>query len=108
MLRMLSAPERNHRQLESVQSHSRPYERKKSIHLLLVEDNAVFVFGLEVMLGFNGFTIAGIARNQAEAIHLVDSVPADVALVDLHIPLRANDPADYLNGLATIQALRAA
>jgi DNA-binding NarL/FixJ family response regulator len=81
----------------------------KPIRVLMVEDSATFVRGLEATLSSQGeFVVVGAAGNWAEAVTLAEVLQPDVALVDLRIaPAPGSTAADYRHGLEAIMALKA-
>jgi DNA-binding NarL/FixJ family response regulator len=52
---------------------------------LLVEDDALILFGLEMVIEDHGMEIAGSASTLAEAELLADSVDCDIAVLDVNL-----------------------
>lgn len=72
-----------------------------SIQVLIAEDHALLADALELLLGTQAdLQCAGIARDGAQALALVQELQPDVLLLDLGLP--------QLDGLAVMQALRTA
>ena len=70
------------------------------IRLFIVDDHAVLREGLRLMLAQeSGFTVVGEAANGQLLLDQLPTTPADVVLLDLHMPV--------LGGLATAERLRA-
>ena len=70
------------------------------IRLFIVDDHTVLREGLRLMLDQEpGFTVVGEAANGQELLDQLPTIPADVVLLDLHMPV--------LGGLATAERLRA-
>ena len=82
----------------------------KPIRVLVVEDSATFVRGLEATLSAEeAFVIVGSADNQADAVALAERLQPEVALVDLRIaPGPGSEALGYHHGVETIAALKAA
>ncbi len=57
------------------------------INVLLVDDHQVVLDGLQRMLGQNpGIEIVGEATNGYDALKLIETLPVDVALIDINLP----------------------
>ena len=52
---------------------------------LVAEDSAHVLFSLEVLLGSSGIAIVGAAATVAAMFKLVETVPADVAILDVNL-----------------------
>lgn len=55
------------------------------LKILIIEDEALLAMELEGLIEDAGHKVAGWATNEAEARHLIDSVEADLAFVDIHL-----------------------
>lgn len=53
--------------------------------IFIAEDNAIILLSLEMLLEQNGFTLAGSATSVEEAVHLAETVEADVAILDVNL-----------------------
>jgi DNA-binding response OmpR family regulator len=56
--------------------------------ILVADDEPNIVAALEFLLQRNGFEVK-VARNGEEALHLVESDPPDLVLLDVMMPLRS-------------------
>ena len=71
------------------------------IRLLVVEDNAVFREGLQLVLGLRSeIEIVGTAEDGAEAVTLVQQLRPEVVLMDYRLPI--------MDGVEATAAVRAA
>ena len=71
---------------------------KTSIRLLIVDDHPVVRAGLSSMLGKQpGITLIGAAASAEEALSLLETLPADVVLLDLRMP--------KMNGIEALRAM---
>ena len=71
----------------------------RTLHLLIVEDEALVASYIQDVLEESGFRIAGVASSGAEAISLASEVPVDLALVDIKL-------AGPMDGIEVARLLR--
>lgn len=57
----------------------------KPYHILLVDDEALLLESLEIILSFNGMQIMGKASDGREALEILEKQSCDLALVDLNM-----------------------
>lgn len=70
-----------------------------SISLILADDHAVVRRGMQAMFeSVSDFSVVGVARDGAEALHLAETLKPDVLVLDLMMP--------GLSGLETLRILR--
>ena len=67
------------------------------MQILLVEDDISLAEGLQQALNHEGITVNHVARGK-EAIHVIDTFPPDIMLLDLGLP--------DIDGLEVIKAVR--
>jgi CheY-like chemotaxis protein len=60
-------------------------DRRKSISILIVEDEALVASYIEEVLGESGFRVAGIAASVPEALSLAAEARPSMALVDIRL-----------------------
>lgn len=60
-------------------------ELNEPMKVLIVEDEALLAMELEALVEDAGHQVVGWATNAADARHLVDTVEADIAFVDIHL-----------------------
>lgn len=70
------------------------------IRVLIVDDHPMFRDGLRQLLDGDGFRVVGEAADGREALAVLDSVGADVVLMDLRMP--------RMGGLPAIERIRSA
>ncbi|KQS27163.1 response regulator [Dyadobacter sp. Leaf189] len=58
---------------------------KKTIKILVVEDEGIQAMGLEETLDQAGYEVVGIADNSEEVLGFVNSEEVDVIIMDIHI-----------------------
>lgn len=61
------------------------------LRVLVVEDNGGAAEMISAILGNDGFDVAAVALNGAEALEAIVRQPFDVAIVDLELPDMAGD-----------------
>ncbi|MBL7259748.1 response regulator transcription factor [Paractinoplanes lichenicola] len=70
------------------------------IRVLIVDDHPMFRDGLRQLLNDDDFVVVGEAGDGAEALAVLSSHPADVVVMDLHMP--------RMDGITAITRIRAA
>jgi DNA-binding response OmpR family regulator len=73
------------------------------LRVLIVEDEALLAMELELLIEETGHSVAGWATSSTEARDLVDTVPADIAFVDVHL-LDGPTGIDVANYIAETRA----
>jgi DNA-binding NarL/FixJ family response regulator len=71
------------------------------VRLILAEDSALFREGVDRLLREAGFTVAGLARDAAELLRLVEREVPDVVIADIRMP-----PGQSDEGLRAAQEIR--
>lgn len=57
----------------------------ENVNIMLVDDEAMLLDSLEIILSLNGYVITGKAKDGAEALELLKKTSCDIALVDLNM-----------------------
>ena len=70
-----------------------PVNKKRSIRVLIVEDEAMIALSLEDVLVDAGFQIAGVVGKLEKALALIESGACDVAIVDANLAGVSASPA---------------
>lgn len=65
----------------------------KGQHILIVEDDPMLAFSMELMLLESGFKIAGIAANLDTALTMIESGVSDAAILDANLAGTSSVPA---------------
>lgn len=74
--------------------------RGESARVMIVDDHAVLVSGLQLALEYQGFDVVATAKSAEEAIQRCLALKPDVLLLDIHMP--------HEEGFAVLQRLQAA
>ena len=57
----------------------------ENVNIMLVDDEAMLLDSLEIILSLNGYVITGKAKDGSEALELLKKTSCDIALVDLNM-----------------------
>jgi DNA-binding NarL/FixJ family response regulator len=76
----------------SLQTESRP------LRIMMADDHAIVLEGLQLSLEAAGMTVVGTAQNARQTLDLLKQIEPDVLLTDLHMP--------GMNGLELLRRLR--
>lgn len=60
-------------------------DKNEPLRVLIVEDEALLAMELEGLVEDAGHTVVGWATSSTEARHMVDTIDADIAFVDVHL-----------------------
>lgn len=80
---------------------------KRTVSILIVEDEALIASYIQEVLQESGFAVSGVASSGPEAISLVSNSPPDLALVDIKLagPMDGIEVAQLLRGRFNIQSI---
>ena len=74
-------------------SHSMPEDKKRTVRVLIVEDEPLIALSLEDVLIDAGFQVAGVAGKLEKALSLIESGACDAAILDANLAGVSAKPA---------------
>ncbi len=71
----------------TLSSHVNTRMEAKSLSVLIADDEATVLEALTTVLTRLGYTVVGTARDGAEAVEMVRTIPADFLVLDISMPV---------------------